>query len=638
MEEYPKSVTKKCTKKILEQLDNSIYKVCQNKGNNGFCLFTHIKYKKKHIPVLITTYEIINEIYISNHNCINIQKNNDVITIEFGKTKYMNKSFDLSVIEIKKNIADKINFLEIDESLYEKEPELNIDKESLYIIQNNNCVTYGVINNIFNSEIIFSCNINSKNNYYSPIFNLSNNKMIGIYKNKYKYYNRGIFFKLIINEFYKEYRKTPKNDNIIKLLIDVDKDEIDKKIYFLGNQMIKNKDSNNNNKLKILNELNSDIYINNIKHEFTNYFIPKEIGIYEIKLIIKITLEDCSFMFAECKNIININFISFNTNNVVNMKYMFYGCTKLKIINNLLCFNTSEVIDMSYMFYNCSNLTDLDLSSFNIKKVSNMSNMFNNCKKLKNLNMYLDFSNVNNTESMFNQCNYLKNYYNISSCVIKDYITDIKNSDSENDDKNNSNNLNKFFFDFKKVKNNINKNKEQYIINYLLFGESPSGKSSIRKRFSKDKFDNGISPTLGVDLDFIYLEKLNKIYKIIIYDAGGQELFHSSSQLLYNNISCCLIIYDITDRETFNKVDYWLNYYKKYGTSGSILVLVGNKIDLEDKREITYNEGKELAKKHGMLFFETSAKNGNNIDILFYSTAKEIIKKINNNYNKYTKG
>ena len=166
MEEYPKSVTKECTKKILEQLDNSIYKVCQNKGNNGFCLFTHIKYKKKHIPVVITTYEIINEIYISNHNCINIQKNNDVITIEFGKTKYMNKSFDLSVIEIKKNIADKINFLEIDESLYEKEPELNIDKESLYIIQNNNCVTYGVINNIFNSEIIFSCNINSIYNYY----------------------------------------------------------------------------------------------------------------------------------------------------------------------------------------------------------------------------------------------------------------------------------------------------------------------------------------------------------------------------------------------------------------------------------------------------------------------------------------
>ena len=159
-------------------------------------------------------------------------------------------------------------------------------------------------------------------------------------------------------------------------------------------------------------ELNTELYINEKLYKYKNYFIPEEEGEYKIKVKFDTNLTDCSYMFAGCENIIKLNFISFNTFFVKNMKYMFYKCINLQEIN-ILSFDTANVTDMSYMFYECENLLNLDLSflnnkeiknymsycfknfslldisNFNIKEVVNFEGIFNNCNKLNDLNLYV---------------------------------------------------------------------------------------------------------------------------------------------------------------------------------------------------------------------------------------------------------
>ena len=141
-----------------------------------------MKYKNNIAPVLITSYQIINERLKEGINHIEIIENNGLQLIEFGKKKYINKECDLSIIEIKDNKNNKINYLEADESINEYDSEIYYNKESIYILHYNNnlndiLVSYGIINNMNKDQLIFSCNIHSNYNCL-PIFNLSNNKLM----------------------------------------------------------------------------------------------------------------------------------------------------------------------------------------------------------------------------------------------------------------------------------------------------------------------------------------------------------------------------------------------------------------------------------------------------------------------------
>ena len=345
MSEHSKPVTRDCTKKILDQMDNSICIIKGKEGIFGFGFFFHINYGKENIPVMLTKYQTIDDIYLESHDSIWVSMNQKQKRIEFGFTKYINKEYDLSIIEIKENKSLNIKFIEVDEYLYKKKFEVNyFDNESIYIMLYNTkyiSVSYGIINYIHNSEIIFSSYKNI-GNYCCPIINLSNNKLIGIYKNSSKYYNKGIYLKLIINEFLKKY----KDKTEIEILINIDEKDINKEIYFLNNyQEIKNDNDLCNDNLIRLNEINTELYINNQIKKFKKYFIPENEGLYKIKLKFNINITDCSYMFSGCENIIDINFISFNTKNIKNMKYMFNKCINLKNVN-LFCFDTRKVMDM----------------------------------------------------------------------------------------------------------------------------------------------------------------------------------------------------------------------------------------------------------------------------------------------------
>ena len=451
MNNYPNPVTKTCTQKILNQMSNSISKI-KGKGKRfGICIFCYIKCNNKNIPVLMTNYEIINEKFLEENNCIKLRINNKLKTIEFGDTKYLNKDYDLSIIEIKEKKSDKIDFLEIDDYFYEKEAEMFYKKESLYMIyynkKNDVMVSYAKLNYMNNSEIIFS----SYRDFIpinTPILNLSTNKLIGIYKNTSKYLNKGISFKFIITEFINKYKyilnyKSDINSkNEIELIINISKNNINKKIYFFDNYEYYDDERNYHfhDNLKELNELNTELYINDNKNKYQKYFIPEKEGEYNIKIKFNINLTDCSFMFAGCKNITNIKFHSFNTNYVTSMKYMFYNCSNIKYINlysfntknvtdmsnmfsicenlkylDLSAFDTSNIIDMSWMFYSCGKLTYLDLSSFSTKNVINMSGIFSWCIKLRILDLsYFITNKVTNMSNMFYFCENLSKL-NLSS-------------------------------------------------------------------------------------------------------------------------------------------------------------------------------------------------------------------------------
>ena len=257
---------------------------------------------------------------------INIEMNDNRYKIELTDIVYSSKEQNTTIIMIKNNMQkNNIHFMEIDDYLYENEYNMYYYKGSIYIIQNNNIkdisVSFGKIKTINKDEIKYSGIINLKSKY-SVIFNSYNNKLIGLHKNNLYYYNRGMLFKSILNGFIYEYKHSYLNKiNEINISVKISEEEINTELFFLDNYEYIDAQGQKHfhDNLKALNKSNTKLYINNNKYDYQKYFIPKKEGEYNIKIQFNVNLKDCSYMFAGCKNIINIDCISFNTKNVNNM-------------------------------------------------------------------------------------------------------------------------------------------------------------------------------------------------------------------------------------------------------------------------------------------------------------------------------
>ena len=299
-------------------MNNSICTIINNKEIGFFC---YIKYKNNKIPVIIINNYIYNGEYIDK---INIILNDKEECIDIDEIIYRNKINNLTIIKIKNNNKN-IKYIEIDARLYDKQSEMYYRNESIYIIQKNEenmFVSYSTIKEINKNEIIYSGNINL---YYSLIFNLNNNKLIGIFSNKYKNYNKGIYFKSIIKEI-----NNYINYNEIEISIDIKKEDINKKIYFLNDE---------DNDLQKLNVYNTELYINYKEEKYKTYIESKKIGINKIIFKFYGNLNNIKNMFKDCKKIININFFDFNFRNITNMDYIFFNCNNLKKIDFLIYLN-----------------------------------------------------------------------------------------------------------------------------------------------------------------------------------------------------------------------------------------------------------------------------------------------------------
>ena len=173
-----------------------------------------------------------------------------------------------------------------------------------------------------------------------------------------------------------------------------------------------------------------------------------------------------------------------------------------------------------------------------------------------------------------------------------------------------------------------------YLFKYIIIGDAAVGKSNLLLRYTHGQFKPEYQLTIGVEFGAKNITISNKTYRIQIWDTAGQENFRSITRAYYKNSACALVVYDITNRESFDNVSTWIEDCRNQSPQTIFMVLVGNKTDLEleNKRAVSFEEGQELAEKNKMMFFETSAKSGKNVDDIFYRSAETIAKRIEENF------
>ena len=155
--------------------------------------------------------------------------------------------------------------------------------------------------------------------------------------------------------------------------------------------------------------------------------------------------------------------------------------------------------------------------------------------------------------------------------------------------------------------------KFDYSLKIVVVGDSGVGKTCLLIRFVRDIFDEECQPTLGVEfLTKIVQTEQHKI-QLQLWDTAGQELFRSVTRGYYRGSAGALLVFDLTNRDSFENIERWLSDIRSVARADVVTLLIGNKADLADKRQVSTEEAEAFAQAHSMQYFETSAKTGANI-------------------------
>jgi Ras-related protein Rab-1A len=163
-----------------------------------------------------------------------------------------------------------------------------------------------------------------------------------------------------------------------------------------------------------------------------------------------------------------------------------------------------------------------------------------------------------------------------------------------------------------------------YLFKLLLIGDSGVGKSSLLLRFADNTFTESFISTIGVDFKIRTIEIDGTTVKLQIWDTAGQERFRTITSSYYRGAHGIIVVYDITNAESFNNVQKWLQEIDRYACENVHKLLVGNKCDLVNERKVKYETAKEFADSYNLIFLETSAKNSTNVEDAFIKMAQAI--------------
>ena len=180
---------------------------------------------------------------------------------------------------------------------------------------------------------------------------------------------------------------------------------------------------------------------------------------------------------------------------------------------------------------------------------------------------------------------------------------------------------------------------EEYsmIFKMILIGDTNVGKTNILSRYINNTFSEVTKSTVGVELG-TKVEKINnKKIKVQIWDTAGQERYKSITKTYYKGAKGAFIVYDITKKDSFKNVDKWIQDLKEFGDEDASILIVGNKSDLEENREVTIEEVKKKAEVYKVAYCETSALKSQNINYAFQTLIKLVAEKMENKKNEEDK-
>ena len=164
-------------------------------------------------------------------------------------------------------------------------------------------------------------------------------------------------------------------------------------------------------------------------------------------------------------------------------------------------------------------------------------------------------------------------------------------------------------------------------VKIITLGDSHVGKSSLIIKFIEDKFSSSYMSTVGFDLKFKTIKINNEEIKVMIFDTAGQERFRSLASNYIKKANGILLVYDISDKNSFLNIENWMANIKEESSDTVPIILIGNKCDLDEQRKIQKEEGEQFANNNNLKFFETSCKDGDNVENCFIELTKLIIER-----------
>ena len=195
---------------------------------------------------------------------------------------------------------------------------------------------------------------------------------------------------------------------------------------------------------------------------------------------------------------------------------------------------------------------------------------------------------------------------------------------------NNSGTISNSYSSISKEKNYSSKHYDD-LFKLVIIGDSGVGKSCILLRFADDTFTENYYSTIGVDFRFKCVDIGERKCKLQIWDTAGQERFKTVTSAYYRGADGIIIVFDQTDKESFNNIQHWIEDISRYSTDEPAKIIIANKDDMAEEKKIVKNEDiNELEKKTGLEVIKTSAKTGENVEYAFKKLAQQLILERNN--------